>query len=192
MARVGARFRSIRPGEGSPEGILDGLDGLLLTGGGDVDPELYGAPLGSAKLVDRHRDDFEIVLIRSALGRDLPILAVCRGIQILNVAHGGSLQDLRSKPKANRLHGIDLDSLRAHEVTILPATHLADALGPGQHHVNSFHGQAVERRDRRFVVGMQWHPEIQQFDHPEALRVFAALVAASRARLASLGRPTPP
>jgi putative glutamine amidotransferase len=171
---------------GTPEDVpafLDRLDGLLLSGGSDIDPELYGRPrhpkLGR---VIRERDDFELALCREALKRDLPILAICRGQQVLNVATGGTLlQDLPSD-----LGSMDHDPRRqrwqiAHEVRVAPGTRLWEILGREAVSVNSFHHQAVlnpgrgvvvsarsekddvvegiEIPDRAFAVGVQWHPE---------------------------------
>jgi putative glutamine amidotransferase len=164
--------------------ILDRLDGLLLSGGVDIDPALFGqAPHPDLRRVDRRRDDLELALTREALERDLPVLAICRGIQVLNVACGGTLvQHLpsvvpgserhdRPEPRTGRVHGVDVQ----------PATRLHQILGADTFPVNSFHHQAVddlgqglrkvatctedgvvegvEMPGRRFVVGVQWHPE---------------------------------
>ena len=128
LNRVGARRYDLRSAAGDPEAILDSIDALLLTGGGDVDPTLYDGNSENAKMVDRDRDRFEMALIEGALNRDMPILGVCRGIQILNVAKGGTLRDLRDDPQSAELHGIGLDSMAAHEVTIAERTKLAKLL----------------------------------------------------------------
>jgi putative glutamine amidotransferase len=185
--------------------VLDRLDGLLLSGGVDVDPALFGeAPHPKLRRVDRRRDDLEIALIREALRRDLPILAICRGIQVLNVAAGGTLiQDLPS----TRADGAEHDcpeprSRRVHRIETEAGTRLRQLLGAGAVPVNSFHHQAVDRlgeglvasarcpedgvieglegRDGRFVVGVQWHPETfwNQQDSFQAL--FDAQVRACR------------
>jgi putative glutamine amidotransferase len=162
---------------------LGGATGLILTGGVDVDPALYGeAPHPRVKHTDRSRDEFELVLLRQALVHDLPILAICRGHQLLNVAFGGGL-----------LQHIDGDSHRAdyrtegfpsrwHEVTVRQGSRLHAALGAADALVNSRHHQAVtserlaprlevaarspdglvegvESLAHRWVVGVQWHPE---------------------------------
>lgn len=162
---------------------LDRLDGLMLTGGSDVDPVLYGAkPHPRLGKVFRARDDFELALVREALRRDLPVLAICRGHQVLNVATGGTLiQDIPSELAGD----VDHDPRRprperVHEVRILKGTRLRRLLGKETVGVNSFHHQgigelgrglvasawspdglieAVESPERRFVVGVQWHPE---------------------------------
>jgi putative glutamine amidotransferase len=195
---------------GKPEdasALLDRLDALLLSGGSDIDPALYHRPrhpkLGR---VIRERDDFELALCREALRRDLPILAICRGQQVLNVATGGTLiQDLPSE-----LGSMDHDPRRprwqvAHEVRVMPGTQLREILGREAVSVNSFHHQAVEglgkgvvvsarsEKDdviegievpgRRFALGVQWHPE-SFWGRPEGFRpLFEALTAATRARV---------
>jgi len=187
LARAGGRAVPITPPGGSsvPESainaVLDGIDALMLGGGEDVDPALYGGDPDNAAHTDRKRDEFEIQLIHGALDRDMPILAICRGIQILNVAHGGTVRNLRDDAALSEHHGIDMvNSWTAHDVNIEANTHLAGVVGTGAHQVNSWHGQAVgrvgaglrvcatandgvieaiERPDRAFVVGIQWHPE---------------------------------
>jgi len=164
--------------------ILDRLDGLLLSGGVDVDPALFGQdPHRELRRVDRKRDDLELALTREALRRDLPILAICRGIQVLNVAAGGTLvQHLPSEVSGGERHDRpEPRSRRVHQVDVEPGTRLHQILGESTISVNSFHHQAVDRigkglrasarcpddgvvealemRDRRFVVGVQWHPE---------------------------------
>ncbi len=188
----------------APE-ILDRLQGLLLTGGSDVDPALYGAsPHPKLGKVVRERDDFELALTREALERNLPLLAICRGHQVLNVATGGTLiQDIPSEVTG----GVEHDSRRerweqAHPVQILEGTRVREILKRGTVSVNSFHHQAVARvgsglvvsalsagdqliegvemPDRRFALGVQWHPESfwNRADNFQAL--FAAMVRASR------------
>ena len=201
LTRVGARTHNIRPGDATADEILDSIDALLLTGGGDVDPALYGGDPAAAQLVDRGRDDLEIALIRGALRRDMPILGICRGIQILNVAQGGDLRDLRRDKVLADAHGIDLDSLDAHDVDITPGSRLAEIVGAERKAVNSFHGQAVgrladklhavarsadgvieavEQPDRRFVVAIQWHPEILSVNDAAELALFKRLVEKAR------------
>jgi len=185
--------------------LLDRLDGLLLSGGIDVDPSLYGRPrhpkLGR---VDRRRDDFELALTREALARDLPILAICRGHQVLNVATGGTLlQDIPSELKGAVTHDAPgRRTRRSHAIDVDPASKLGEILGGGPLAVNSFHHQAVDRlgrglspagrcpedgvvealeaADRRFVVAVQWHPE-SFWDDPVSFQpLFDAHVEACR------------
>ncbi len=197
LARVGARLEDVHVGDVDPDAFLDRIDGLLLTGGGDIDPGLYGGDPGSAVLVDRRRDDFEIYLINQALERGMPILGICRGIQLLNVARGGTLANLRDKPELARRHDVGSASMSAHTITITAGSRLSEILGEGSHQVNSFHGQAVDRLGRglqvvaradddvieaieypgaSFVVTTQWHPEIP----PQQIAVFEQFLEAAR------------
>ncbi|HSD27414.1 MAG TPA: gamma-glutamyl-gamma-aminobutyrate hydrolase family protein [Vicinamibacteria bacterium] len=164
--------------------LLDRLDGLLLSGGVDVDPALYGQePHPKLGRVDRRRDDFELALVREALRRDLPVLAICRGHQVLNVATGGTLvQDIPSLVQGQVSHdGPGPRWRRAHKVEVTAFSRLREILGQDTVQVNSIHHQAVdrvgdglvvsarcpddgvveglERPGSRFVVAVQWHPE---------------------------------
>jgi putative glutamine amidotransferase len=172
---------------------LDDAAGLLLMGGTDVNPKRYGeAAQPETDAPDDARDEVELDLIQAALERDMPILAICRGLQILNVYHGGTLtQHLGSEkhdPEKNDHSG------RAHDVQFLAGSRLGEIAGVDAWQVNSRHHQAVakigsgldvsardpedgtieglERRDKRFVVAVQWHPEDQIVRHPEQLKLF--------------------
>jgi putative glutamine amidotransferase len=184
---------------------LDRVSALLLTGGADLDPALYGEERHpTVKRVFPERDAFEIALCRDALRRDLPTLAICRGHQVLNVATGGTLiQDIPSQVEAAADHDPDVERWeRSHDVAILPGTRLRELLGRDRVAVNSFHHQAVkdlgrglvlsargcddgviegmEMPDRRFVIGVQWHPE-SFWDRPETFQpLFEGLVNAAR------------
>ena len=181
------------------------LDGLLLTGGGDVDPALFDeAPHPTVYGVAPARDSLETSGLHLALQRGLPILAVCRGVQVLNVALGGSLhQDVGSEPGTQLPHSQkEPREQPSHKVTIAPGSRLAETLGADELEVNSMHHQAINRLGHgliavawapdqivegaelgdpaRFVLGVQWHPE-ELVGHSEpARRLFAALVAAAR------------
>ena len=189
--------------------LLDHVSGIVLTGGADIDPSLYGEPRHeTVQAVFRERDVFEIALCREALRRDLPVLAICRGHQVLNVATGGTLvQDIPSQVAGARAHESNGERWEtAHEVEILPETRLREILGKDKVAVNSFHHQSVKQlgrdlvlsarstsdgvvegiempRDRRrFVVGVQWHPE-SFWDHPPGFQpLFEALVQAADGR----------
>jgi len=200
LARAGGQPVLLTPvdDEAHARAMLETVDALLLAGGSDVDPALYGGEAGDEDQYDRRRDDFEIRLIDEAIKRDMPILGVCRGIQILNVAYGGSIQNLRDDEARGPRHGIGTSSFTAHEVTLARETNLAGILGAGTRQVNSFHGQAVdrigdglvvcavanddiveaiERPGRSMVIGVQWHPEIASLTDADALALFEALVA---------------
>lgn len=187
--------------------LLDRLDGLILTGGSDVDPSLYGAtPHPKLGRLFRARDEFELALCREALRRDLPTLAICRGHQVLNVATGGTLvQDLPSESSGGRVdHDPDVErATRIHDVRILAGSRLHRLLGKESVGVNSFHHQAVrdlgqgfvatawapdgvvegiEDPARRFVLGVQWHPESFWRDPEGFAPLFRALVSEAAAR----------
>jgi putative glutamine amidotransferase len=192
-----------------PAQSLDRIDGLLLSGGLDVDPALYGESPHPATEVDAERDRFEIPLSREAVARDVPVFAICRGVQVLNVAAGGSLvQDIPTSVASELEHSIDVPKNHiAHPVRVTPGTRLAASLGPAKPletcAVNSRHHQAVgrvapsfvvsavsedgvveaiERPASTFCVGVQWHPE-NFWRTGEFAGLFADFVAAaSRAR----------
>ena len=187
--------------------VLDDVDGVLLTGGNDIDPALWGERvLNDTVRIDEERDAFELPLARLAVERDLPVLAICRGCQVLNVALGGSLwQDIPTQiPTASqhRQHA-PMETL-AHDVWVAEGSRLATVLGTSGSRpvpVNTSHHQAVrlagaglhssayckdgvieavEAPERRFVLGVQWHPEWLAEAWPEHRRLFEALVQAAR------------
>jgi putative glutamine amidotransferase len=186
--------------------LLAEVNGLLLTGGGDVDPARFGEePHATVSDVAPARDDLEIEATRAALDGRRPVLAICRGLQVLNVALGGSLhQDVASEPGSPIRHRqAEPRDQPSHRVKVAPASRLAEVLGAEEVDVNSMHHQAVnalgrglvpvawapddiveglELDDRRrFVVAVQWHPE-ELVGHSEAARrLFAALVRAAGA-----------
>ena len=186
--------------------LLTRLDGLVLTGGLDVSPAFYGAsPHPALTPAIAERDEFELKLVREALVAALPLLAICRGQQLLNVALGGTLiQDLPSLVGTAVSHD-DLARPRiaiAHRVVVAPGSTLRSLLGTDEVEVNSFHHQAVgalghglvatafapdgvvegvELPSARFVVGVQWHPEAFWKDGRFA-SLFRALVRAAEAR----------
>ena len=215
LARAGAEPRVLTPVRDPLPAALDGCDGVLLTGGEDVDPVLYlETERHPTVTVNRERDDYELALTRAAMARGLPIFAICRGVQILNVAAGGTLvQDLPSAQPTSLAHkpGGAPDSV-AHDVVVSPDTQLARLLGDSldaSHRVavNSRHHQsvkdvapgfqvtatapdgvieAIEKPDARFCVGVQWHPE-NFWRSGKFVSLFNGLVEAARQR-----RPEPP
>ncbi|GAB1693889.1 gamma-glutamyl-gamma-aminobutyrate hydrolase family protein [Krasilnikovia sp. M28-CT-15] len=186
--------------------VLESLDGLVLCGGGDVDPAHWGAKRHPATEIDSVRDRSELLLTKAALEQDLPILGVCRGMQVMAVAGGGSLHqhlpDLIGDDRHRAASGTDplaADSAAfgRHDVVVQPGSRAHAELG-GRLTVNSFHHQAVddpgsftavgwcpddrvveiiENPELAFALGVQWHPE-----RTTDLRVFAALVAAAAER----------
>lgn len=182
LEAAGARVLDLEPGD---EGPRDVLEGLLLTGGGDVEPQGYGAaPAAKLRDVDAGRDAFELTLVSDALERAVPVLGICRGAQVLGVALGGSLiQDIATEcgnAVAHERSASDEDAW--HMVLVEPGTLLAELVGPGELCVNSAHHQAndgrtlgpgvrcaargpdgiveaIECTGAGFVLGVQWHPE---------------------------------
>lgn len=184
------------------------LDGLLLTGGGDVDPRLYGEePIPECGTPEPGRDEAEMELARWALDESVPMLGVCRGMQLLNVAQGGTLyQDLGAqRPGTPRHDRNDLPrNHRAHDVSVNPDSRLASILGGPHHLVNSFHHQAVNRlgegveivawsedgvaegmevAGHPFALAVQYHPEELVMDDEASQRLFAAFVRACAERM---------
>ena len=187
------------------------LDGLLLTGGGDVEPQHFGEPRHPTLVeVSEARDALELELAGRALAQGLPLLAICRGIQVLNVALGGSLhQDIPSDLPSPLDHSQKaLQQTRrsqpVHHVKLQEGSRLAKILGTLEVDVNSFHHQALKALGRgltavawspdgivegaemqdggRFVVGVEWHPEELVGHDATARSLFSALVAAAAAR----------
>lgn len=189
--------------------LVERLDGLIFSGGGDVAPALYtdDDPHPRTGQIDDLRDAFEIALMRDARRRDLPTLAICRGIQVMNVAFGGSLiqhvADAVGETIPHRQHeaGYTRDDL-SHGVTIAAGPNpLRDVLQIERFEVNSFHHQAIDRLavDLRvcataddgiveavhhpgmtFGLGVQWHPEMLDARHPLHASLFGAFAAAAR------------
>lgn len=182
--------------------LAEELDGLVLTGGEDVDPVHFGEePFPGLGRISPLRDELEIRLVKSFVERDKPVLAICRGIQVLNVALGGSLwQDLPRQWKRPLQHRQNAPRWHcSHSIHVYEGTKLAEIIGAGPIRVNSFHHQAikdvapglsvaatsadgvieaVECRSHRFLLGVQWHPENLWREHPSSFSLFTAFVAA--------------
>lgn len=185
----------------APAALLDRVDGLLLAGGGDIDPASYGAaPHRSVGGVDRARDSLELALARAAVERRLPLLAICRGMQVLNVALGGDLhQDLEGSGGIDHGRHGDAD----HPVRCAPGSLLASVCGPLVAHCASHHHQGVARLaggleavgwsddglveavelrgSDGWLLGVQWHPERTAAADPVQQALFEAFVAAAAA-----------
>lgn len=185
---------------------LAAVDGLLFSGGEDVDPAHYGERLDPrCGAIDPERDAFELALARAALTRGVPTLGICRGLQLLNVAAGGSLyQDLACRPGTLDGHDAPHAERRrlAHPVVIRPGSRLHAVLGLTESPVTSTHHQAVkglapgftagaecpedglveavEDPSRPFLLAVQWHPERMAGEHPAHLALFRWLVEAAR------------
>ena len=184
------------------------VDGLLLTGGGDIDPVRFGeAQHAKTDLISKERDTLELERVtRQAIDTGLPLLAICRGLQVVNVALNGTLHqhvpDVFGEDIAHSQAGAR--SYASHEVSIEPGTRLAELSGGESLRVNSFHHQAIKDLGdglkpvawaddkvieavelpgaRSFVLAVQWHPEELVANDPAALRLFSALVDAAARR----------
>jgi putative glutamine amidotransferase len=188
---------------------IDNIDGIIFTGGEDIDPLFYGAePFRSINYTSPERDEYEKELYLKALDYDIPILGICRGLQLINVASGGTLyQDINQElinshghcPTDNPVHHL------YHSINIKEDSLLYKIFSNQKIKVNSFHHQAIktlgrdfkisayandnvveaiERIDKRFVVGIQWHAEDLTSYYPEFIKLFEALVEeASRGRI---------
>ena len=186
---------------------LDAVDGLIVTGGQDVDPARYGEkdPELAALCGELcpERDAMEALLVTDALERDLPLLGICRGLQALNVIFGGTLwQDLpKQRPSEVEHHGKAPYENPVHTVSVLPGTPLAECVGAGELPVNSFHHQALRdvapglevmatapdgvveavwRPASRFCWAVQWHPEFSHAVDEPSRKIFSAFVGACR------------
>jgi putative glutamine amidotransferase len=210
MTAAGGRLITLRPDaagdpEVNPEAVAtlleeEKIDGVLLAGGGDVDPELYGGDPNLTMLVHRLRDDFEIAIIRAARQRGLPMLGVCRGCQVINVALGGTVRNLRKEQDVIDRHLV----LTGHPVDLDPNSNLAQTLGVARlAKVVSLHGNAVAEPGpgvriaatgpgdvveaieadtaggKGWIVGIQWHPELTLDDQVQH-QVYNALVNRAR------------
>ncbi len=210
VRRAGGEPIEVVVGAEDPEHLLGRVDGLMLTGGGDVDPALYGeTPHATFEAAETGRDAFEIALARAAVKSGIPLLAICRGMQVLNVAMGGTLvQDIPSQVTGALEHSVPQPRFHiAHEVWVSKgsrlATLLADHMEDGETcHVNSRHHQSVkevakgfditatspdgvveamEKPDAAFCVAVQWHPE-NFWRTGEFRELFEGLVQAANAR----------
>jgi gamma-glutamyl-gamma-aminobutyrate hydrolase PuuD len=179
VVRAGGAPLLVPPGA-SYEETLDSVDGLIFSGGSDLDPELYGEEAhAETEGWIRERDDFELGLMQAALARDVPLLAICRGSQVLNVALGGDLEQHVPDRVHTNVHKETPGVFADHDVAVLPGTNLAAILG-NRTDVKSHHHQgygelgnglveaarapdgtveALEDPTRRFTLGVLWHPE---------------------------------
>jgi len=191
VTRAGGVPLLVPPGADVAE-TLDRLDAIIFSGGSDLDPELYGERAHAETTgIVRERDDFELRLMQEALARDMPILAICRGSQVLNVALGGDLEQHVPDRVGTNVHKETAGVFAEHDVEVLPETRLAAILGD-RHDVKSHHHQgfgdlgsglreaarapdgtveALEDPTRRFALGVLWHPEAG-----EDLALFETLV----------------
>lgn len=189
------------------EPVLDRLDGVIFSGGGDIDPTRFGEERHPATDgIDAERDDVELAAVREAVERDIPILGICRGIQSINVALGGTLiQDIETEVAGALQHrqhqaGKFRDDV-SHTVTLTPGDHLLRRIhGADQMTTNSFHHQAVKdlaagleaiattedgiiealwHPGMHFGLAVQWHPEMLAATHNDQAAIFSAFVDAA-------------
>src|SRR5712691_1473925 len=197
VERAGGRPLLVPPLEGALEETLDAVDGLIFSGGADIDPDLYGQELHpETSGVHPERDRGELALLEGALARDMPVLAICRGSQVLNVARGGDLVQHLPEVVGSEQHREVKGVFSDHGVKIDDGSRLGSVLGD-RAPVKSHHHQGIGRvgeglvevawaddgtiegledPERRFAVGVLWHPEAA-----EDMKLFDALVAEARA-----------
>ena len=181
---------------------VDQVDGILLTGGNDVAPVLYGETKETfCGENDPRRDRMEARLIELALQADKPVFGICRGVQLMNVLLGGTLyQDLPTEhPSGTEHHMTPPYDKPIHKVDVVSGTKLSDIIGAGEHEVNSYHHQSVKELapgveemaysedglleaicipDKQFIVGVQWHPDFAIEKDPECFKLVKAFVDA--------------
>ncbi|MER3421214.1 MAG: gamma-glutamyl-gamma-aminobutyrate hydrolase [Chloroflexota bacterium] len=197
VERAGGRPLLVPPSEDAVEETLDVLDGIVFSGGADIDPALYGAePHPQTDTPQTHRDAAETRLLAAALERDMPTLAICRGFQLLNVVRGGDLIQHLPDAVGDERHREMRGVFSEHAVVVEPGTRLAAILGERPPAVKSSHHQGIGRvgwglvasaraedgtlegiedPGKRFAVGVLWHPEAG-----DDQRLFAALVEEAR------------
>jgi putative glutamine amidotransferase len=196
VERAGGRPLVIPPSDGSVEETLDVIHGLVFSGGGDIDPDAYGAEAhDETRGVNEKRDEAELALLQAALERDIPMLAVCRGSQILNVALGGDLVQHLPEHVGHDRHLHTPGEFADHDVRVDPGTRvgaiLSDRAPVKSHHHQAFGRlggrlreaawaddgtlEAIEDPTHRFAVGVLWHPE-----EGDDLALFEALVEEAR------------
>ena len=198
VERAGGRALVVPPSDAAVAETLDILDGVVFSGGIDVDPAAYGAERHTATdPAQAHRDRGELALLEAALARDMPTLAICRGVQLLNVLRGGDLVQHLPEAVGHEGHRETLGVFSEHPVEVQEGTRLAAILGARHGGVKSSHHQGVgqvgeglvgtawaedgsleglEDPSKRFAVGVLWHPEMEEDDK----RLFEAFVDEAR------------
>ena len=203
LGEAGADCEALDLDDWLPGTRIEGFDGLLISAGLDVDPACYGeTPSRYVTTTNAARDEFETALLQDALERDLPVLAICRGHQLFNVAHGGSLLQHIAEREPHRARSGENGAIDSgwHEVTLADGSLLAGLFGERSLNVNSRHHQAVtpdrlapglrvaattadgivealERPDQRWAVSVQWHPEREEIADQQR-PLFESFVAA--------------
>jgi len=199
VRRAGGIPVLIPPGEENLAELCDRLNAFILAGGGDIDPALYhGQPHKSVYMVNSDRDQMEMALARELIRRDIPTLAICRGMQILNIALGGTLHEHIPDTFGEQLnHRLPPRNPTPHEVVVERESYLAAVVGKEKLTGASWHHQAVkhvgeglrvaataddgviealEIPDHHWFLAVQWHPELTSADNPRQQQLFNALV----------------
>jgi putative glutamine amidotransferase len=210
VRRAGGIPVLIPPGEPNLAALLAKVDGLILAGGGDIDPALYnGSPHEMIYMIDPERDGSELDLVQRVVQSETPTLGICRGAQVINVALGGTLiEHLPDEVGEAVLHRLPPRQPAQHPIEVAPDSHLAGILDAERVEPISWHHQAIrqpapglqvvaqapdgtveaaEKRDHPWLVAVQWHPELTAAEDPVQQRLFDALVAAARKRLGNSG-----
>lgn len=200
VQRAGGLPVLIPPGTGNPERYFELLDGLILAGGGDIDPARYGGSTHATLYgIDAARDELELALARAALRLQAPLLGICRGMQLLNVALGGTLiEHLPDEVGEDILHRALPRDPTPHKVRVEAGSNLAAVTGVTEMQPMSWHHQgvrrladglqavarapdgtieAVELPGQPWLLAVQWHPELSAHEDPAQQRLFDALVA---------------
>jgi gamma-glutamyl-gamma-aminobutyrate hydrolase PuuD len=195
VERAGGRAVLVPPDEDGVEEILDAVDGLILSGGNDMEPDHYGAEAHpTTRGTNPERDRGELALLKAALDRDLPVLAICRGFEVLNVARGGDLVQHLPDVVGHEEHRAVVGEFSEHTVRVDPASRISRVDGVVKSHHHQGVGrigeglrevawaddgtvEGLEDPDKSFVVGVLWHPE-----SGEDQRLFERLVEAARTK----------
>ena len=203
VRRAGGVPVLIVPGETRLREVLEAVDALILSGGGDIDPDAYGGKRHAANYgIDLERDALEIELARHIVSTELPTLGICRGAQILNIAHGGTLiEHLPDEIGEQVLHRAPPREPIAHGIRLQPHSRLAQILGRVEFEAVSWHHQAlrqvapgfaiaghapdgtveaIEMPTHPWLIAVQWHPELTAASDPLQQRIFDAIVVAAR------------
>ena len=193
VERAGGRAVLVPPDPEGTEEILDALDGIVFSGGNDLEPGSYGAEAHpSTNGTNPERDRGELALLEEALARDLPVLAICRGFEVLNVARGGDLVQHLPEVVGHEEHRAVVGEFSEHEVRVDPGSQVGEVAGPVKSHHHQGIGrigdglravawaedgtvEAIEDPGKPFVVGVLWHPEAG-----EDQRLFERLVEAAK------------
>jgi putative glutamine amidotransferase len=200
VRRAGGRALLVPPGETDPSGLLDAVDGVLLTGGGDIDPSVWHGPSHeTVYMTDDARDSMEVELARLAVARRVPTMCICRGIQVLNVALGGTLHvHLPDVVGDEVMHRLPPREPVPHRIDVDPASELARLIGATDVEPMSWHHQSIDRLGEGLravawapdgvieavehtahpaLIAVQWHPELTASSDPTQAVLFGTFVS---------------